>query len=241
MKSERKQIQESNLLADKIEAQFVKLKAILPAVIAVVVVVVVSMLGYGIYSSIQEKEAAKAWTELYFSDTEAADLNAISSDYGSTSAGLWAKQTAGDAYMAKALEKVYVDRDLSDQYYQQALEEYKAVAEKTSDSFLKERSLYGMAQASEGLGEREQAISHYRKITVLPGLNPEFLTEINKRANWLDSQAGEKFYDWFKKNRPSAPVLQGLPSETPAIPSSPNFPLQPLPQTPAVSTEPDSK
>jgi cytochrome c-type biogenesis protein CcmH/NrfG len=77
MKSDRKQIQESNLLADKIEAQFIKLKKVLPAVLAAIAVVVVALLGYGIYSSIQEKEAAKGWTALYFSDTDTSDLNAI--------------------------------------------------------------------------------------------------------------------------------------------------------------------
>jgi hypothetical protein len=228
MKSDRKQIQESNLLADKIEAQFIKLKKVLPAVLALIAVVVLAMLGYGIYSSMQEKEAAKGWTALYFADTDTSDLNAIASDFGGSSAGLWAKQTAGDAYMAKAMEKVYLDRDLADQYFKQALDEYKAVSEKSSDPFLKERSLYGVAQASEGTGDREQALAYYRKVALTPGTNSEFLAEVNKRANWLESKAGEEFYNWFKQNRPSAPMLQNFPPSMLPLPNSPDMQFKDL-------------
>jgi len=246
MKSERKQIQESNLLADKIEAVFIKVKKLLPAILGVGAVVVVALLGYGFYSSIQEKESAKGWTALYFSDTDASELNTISGDFGNTVAGLWAKQTAGDAYMARALEKVYLDRELSDQYYKQAIDEYKAIAEKTNDAFLKERSLYGLAQASEGLGDREQAITYYKKVAVVPGISPEFLAEVNKRASWLASKSGEQFYDWFKKNRPSAPALQATPPAKLPLPGTPTFnlppvqPANPSSETPA-STTPSSE
>lgn len=231
MKSDRKQIQESNLLADKIEAQFIKFKKILPAVLGAIAVALVAMLGYGIYTSIQEKNAAKGWTALYFADTETSDLNAIASDFDGTNAGLWAKQTAGDAYMAKAMEKVYLDRDLADQYFKQALDEYKEVSEKSSDPFLKERSLYGVAQASEGLGDREQALMYYRKVALTPGTNPEFLAEVNKRVTWLESKAGEDFYSWFKQNRPSAPMLQNFPSSNSALPNSPDMQFKDLLQS----------
>lgn len=229
MKSERKQVLESNLLADKIEAIFVRVKALLPVILTVTGVLIGGLLIYGFYSSYQETQAAKAWTALYFSDTDTADLNSVSTEFGSSSAGLFAKQTAGDAYMAKALERIYLDRDLSDQYYKQAIDEYKVVAEKTTDSFLKERSLFGLAQAYEGLCDREKAIEHYRKVGMLSDIPPEFLVEVNKRISWLESKAGEQFYSWFKQNRPSAPVLnQGTPSKSP-VPSVPNidFPIVP--------------
>jgi tetratricopeptide (TPR) repeat protein len=231
MKSERKQIQESNLLADKIEAQIIKLKQVLPGVIALVVVVLVALLGYGLYSTMQEGKYAKGWTALYFADTDTSDLNAISSDFDGTPAGLWARQTAGDAYLARALEKVYLDRDLSDQYYKQAIEEYKTVAEKTSEPFLKGRALFGLAQAYEGVADREQAMQSYRKISLMKGLSPEFLAEASKRTSWLESTAGEEFYTWFKSNRPSAPVLNDAPSTKLPLPGSPDisFPSTVLP------------
>jgi tetratricopeptide (TPR) repeat protein len=243
MKSERKQIQESNLLADKIEAQIIKFKQVLPGVIALVVVSLVALLGYGLYSTMQEGKYAKGWTALYFADTDTSDLNAISSDFDGTPAGLWARQTAGDAYLARALEKVYLDRDLSDQYYKQAIEEYKAVAEKTSEPFLKGRALFGLAQAFEGVSDREQAMQSYRKISLIKGLGPEFLAEASKRTGWLESSAGEEFYTWFKNNRPSAPVLNDVPATKLPLPGSPDIsfpstvlPGSALPEIPSSST-----
>ena len=238
MKSERKQIQESNLLADKIETQVIKFKKALPAIIAGIVALVVAMLGYGFYSSIQETEAARSWTALYFSDTDTSDLNAISTDFGGSKAALWARQTAGDAYMSRALENVYLERDLADDDFKKAVEEYKAVSEKTTDAFLKERSLYGLAQASEGLGNREEALAFYRKVAVTQGLSPEFLMEVNKRATWLESKAGDEFYTWYKENRPSAPALQNSSPNKLPLPGAPDikFPNLPDGSSPANAT-----
>ena len=135
--------------------------------------------------------------------------------------------------MARAMEKVYLDRDLADQYFKQALDEYKAVSEKSSDPFLKERSFYGVAQASEGMGDREQALTYYRKVALTPGTNSEFLAEVNKRATWLESKAGEEFYNWFKQNRPSAPMLQNFPPSMLPLPNSPDMQFKDLfPSTP---------
>jgi tetratricopeptide (TPR) repeat protein len=223
MKSERKQIQESNLLADKIEAQFVKVKQHLPAIIAVVIGVVLALLAYGIYGAIKQTKDAKAWTALYFADSESTELTSISNDFKGTSAAGWAQQMAGDSYMAKATERVYVDRDLADQFYKQALAEYKTVAESTSDSLLKERSLYGQAQAAEGLGDKDQAITCYRRVTAIQGLAPELLASLNQRINWLESKAGQQFYDWYTTNRKVGPALPSSSSVKLPLPAAPDF------------------
>lgn len=223
MKSERKQIQESNLLADKIEAQFVKVKKALPAILAVSAIVLVGLLGYGLYASMQESAAAKAWTALYFSDTEPSELTSISSDFAGTSAGQWAKQKAGDAYMAKALERVYVDREVAEQYFKQAIDEYQAVTNTTSDVFLKERAWFGQAQAAEGLGDSEQAVASYRKVTATPGLSSELLASINQRINWIESKSGEAFFAWYKQRKSAVPALQQAEPVKLPLPGAPDF------------------
>ena len=223
MKSERKQIQESNLLADKIDAQFAKVKNAFPAILAVVAVVLVGLLVYGLYASMQETAAAKAWTALYFSDTDPSELTSISSDFEGTSAGQWARQKAGDAYMAKALERVYVDREVADQYFKQAIDEYKAVTSATSDAFLKERSWFGQAQAAEGLGDSEQAIACYRKVTATAGLSPDLLTSVNQRINWIESKSGEAFFNWYKQRKSALPALQEAEPVKLPLPGAPDF------------------
>jgi tetratricopeptide (TPR) repeat protein len=222
MKSERKQIQESNLLADKIEAQFVQVKKALPAILAISAIVLVSLLGYGLYASMQETAAAKAWTALYFSDTDPSELTSISSDFAGTSAGQWAKQKAGDAYMAKALERVYVDREVAEQYFKQAIDEYQAITN-TSDVFLKERAWFGQAQAAEGLGDSEQAVACYRKVTATPGLSPELLASINQRINWIESKSGEAFFAWYQQRKSAVPALQQAEPVKLPLPGAPDF------------------
>jgi len=223
MKSERKQIQESNLLADKIEQLAIQLKQALPVILAVTAVALIGILSYGFYASMKEKESAKGWTALYFAGTDEADLNVISTDFGSTSAGLWAKQTIGDAYMSRASEVVFVDRDLAEQFYKQAVEEYRDVTEKSSEPFLKCRAFYGLAQASEGMGDSAQAILYYRKATLGAGLTPEFVAECNKRAAWLESKAAEEFYAWYRTNRASARGLDSSQPTKQALPATPDF------------------
>ena len=230
MKSERKQIQESNLLADKIEQHAIKLKKALPAIVAVTTVVVLGLLAYGFYTSVQEKESAKGWTALYFADTDTADLTAISSDFKGTAAGLWAKQTAGDANMSRALEKVYLDRDLAEQFYKEAIEQYGSVAEKSSDPFLTGRANFGLAQASEGMGDHDKALSFYRKVITNKAMGVELIAEATKRVAWLESKAGEEFYAWYKTSRASSPVLNVNPT-TPSplpLPNEPNIAFPPM-------------
>ena len=238
MKSERKHTLESNLLADKIEQVAINLKKALPAILAVTAVVVVGLLSYGFYTSVKEKESAKGWTALYFADTESADLTAISSDFSGTSAALWAKQTAGDANMSRALEKVYLDRDLAEQFYKEAAAEYRVAAEKSTDPFLAGRANFGLAQASEGLGDLEQALSYYRKVIQNKAMGSELIGEAAKRVAWLESKAGEEFYAWYKTSRASSPVLNTNPPTNAPLPSSPNisFPIIPSGDTPAPNT-----
>ncbi len=227
MKSERKQTLESNLLADKIEELAVQFKKALPAILAITAVVVVGLLAYGLYTTMKETESAKAWTALYFADTDTADLTAISSDFSGTTAALWAKQTAADANMSRALEKVYLDRDLAEQFYKEALSDYRVVADKSNDSFLTGRANFGLAQASEGMGDSSQALLYYRKVISNKSMGIELIAEVTKRVAWLESKAGEEFYAWYKTSRATSPVLNANPSMKLPLPNAPNISFPP--------------
>jgi hypothetical protein len=232
MKSQRGQVQESNLLADKIEQKLVQIRPFLPAVAGLIGVGVLVMIGYGVYTSQREARAARGWTEFYFSDTQVQDLESISKDFEDTSAGLWARMTSGDRSMAQAMEKWNIDRAIADQRFQEAADDYRLVANQATDPFTKSRGLFGLAQALEGAGKRTEAVEAYREITALTSLPAEYLTEINARIKWLEGKEGEGFYAWYNERRNSAPPpsegtpLQGLPS----IPDLSFPPLTPLPE-----------
>jgi tetratricopeptide (TPR) repeat protein len=231
MKSEHSQVQESNLLADKIEQKISQLRPYLPGVLGVIVLGILAMLGYGIYSSQREARSARAWTDFYFSDTQAQNLDAISKDYADTSAGSWARLTAGDRGMAQAMEKWNVDRSFADQRFQEAVDDYRLVVANASDPFAKSRSLFGMAQALEGLGKRTEAIEAYRQITTLSSVPAEFLAEVNQRVKWLESKDGELFFTWYTEKRTNTPVAAPNPN-LPNLPSIPNLSFPPTSPSP---------
>ena len=237
MKSERSQLHESDLLADKIEQKFAQIKPFLPALLGLIGATVLGLLVYGIYTSQKEARAARAWTDFYFSDTSPQDLEAIAKDFSDTSAGVWARLTAGDANMSKALEKWNLDRTLADQYFKQAAEEYKEVASATEEPFAKSRALFGVAQAYEGLGERKEAILEYRKLVNMTGIAEDLATEAKRRLTWLETSDGETFYAWYRERR-SVPVPATNPSGLPDLPGLPNFSFPPAGSVPGVS--PDS-
>ncbi|MFN9853547.1 MAG: tetratricopeptide repeat protein [Planctomycetota bacterium] len=231
MKSERGQVQESNLLADKIEQKLVQIRPFLPAVAGLILAGVLALIGYGVYAAQRESRAARGWSELYFSDTQVQDLEPISKDYEDTSAGLWARMTIGDRSMAQAMEKWNVDRSIADQRFQEAADDYRLVAARGADPFVKSRALFGLAQALEGLGKRAEAVEAYRDILGLTGLPTEYLAEVSARIKWLEGKEGESFYAWYNERRTTAPATGegSLPQGLPSLPDIEFPPLQPLP------------
>lgn len=237
MKSQRGQIQESNFLADKIEQQVVRIRPYLPAIAGLILVGIVGLIGYGVYTSRLESRAAEAWTEFYFSDTQAQDLDRIVEDYDDTTAGLWAKMTSGDRAMSQAMEKWNIDSNISKQRFEEAARDYEPVVQRASDSFLKSRALYGLAQAHEGLGKRTEAIDAYRQILSLTGLPSEYLTEVNARIKWLEGKEGELFFTWYNEERKDVAAPTGT-SPIPGLPNIPDFQFPPLQSNPLPSSPP---
>ena len=237
MKSELKEIQESNLLADKIEGFLIKVKQKLPLIIGVVAVGAILLLASGIYKTWSDSITAKGWSALYFGDTEASDLESIAEDFPNTPAGLWARMAAGDSHLAQGVQSVNTNRDVADKHYEKAVAEYEKVVTSATEGFLLARSNFGLAQAYEGLGKKEEAAASYRKITKLTNVDAEFQAEASKRATWLDSSEAEEFFAWFKTNRTTAPAIPPMSGGVPSVPGSPVFDLPGMPSTP---TQPES-
>lgn len=250
MKSERPQIQESNLLADKVESFLVKVRDRLPAILAAIVISIVAMVAWGVYKSVQSSQAAAAWNAFYFSDTDSEDLDSISADFANTNASRWAQIASGDAHLAKGNENVFMNRDIADQHYEKAVASYEAITSKDQgrleDSFVMTRGYYGLAQAYEGLARREDAIKAYRKISEQRDLAPGLNAVVASRADWLESKDGEEFTAWFKANRQAAPTIAPM-GDRPLLPNAPTFDfsnLSPNSQsqvsTPEVNVEPSA-
>lgn len=240
MKSERQQNQETDLIADKIEVFLLKIKQLLPQIASVVAIVVIGLLAWGLYYSVQSSKLSKAWTALYFSDTTPSDLESIAEDFDGTQAELWARQLAGDSHLAKGTESIFANREISNKHYENAITEYQKVVSKIDRGLLATRATWGLAQAEEGLGKREEAAAAYKKVARIENAEPTLVAEANKRAEWLESSDGEVFFKWFNENKPSGVALPpGIPEQKPAIPSEATFDLD-APKSPAATPAPES-
>ncbi|MFN7842357.1 MAG: hypothetical protein ACK5N9_11615, partial [Pirellula sp.] len=145
MKSERQQNQETDLIADRIEVFLLKVKQLLPQIVSVLAVVVIGLLAWGLYYSMQNTKLSKAWTALYFSDTTPSDLESIAEDFNGTQAELWARQLAGDSHLAKGTESIFTNREISNKHYENAIAEYEKVVGKIDSGLLATRAAWGLA------------------------------------------------------------------------------------------------
>lgn len=240
MKSERQQNQETDLIADKIEAFLLKIKQLLPQIASVAAVVVIGLLAWGFYYSVQSSKLSKAWTALYFSDTTPSDLESIAEDFDGTQAELWARQLAGDSHLAKGTESIFTNREISNKHYENAITEYQKVVSKIDRGLLATRAAWGLAQAEEGLGKREEAAAAYKKVARIESAEPTLVAEATKRAEWLESSEGEVFFKWFNENKPTGAALPpGIPEQKPAVPSEATFDLD-TPKTPTETPAPEA-
>lgn len=224
MKSERQQNQETDLIADKIEVFLLKVKQLLPQIVSVLAVLVIGLLAWGLYYSMQNAKLSRAWTALYFSDTTPSDLESIAEDFNGTQAELWARQLAGDSHLAKGAESIFTNREISNKHYENAIAEYEKIVSKVDSGLLATRATWGLAQAEEGLGKREQAATAYKKIARIENAESTLVAEASKRAEWLESADGEAFFKWFNENKPAGVALPpAFPDQKPAIPGAATF------------------
>ncbi|MFN7843655.1 MAG: hypothetical protein ACK5N9_18200, partial [Pirellula sp.] len=101
---------------------------------------------------------------------------------------------------------------------------------------------WGLAQAEEGLGKREQAATAYKKLARIENAEPTLVAEAAKRADWLESTEGEVFFKWFNENKPTGIALPpAFPDQKPAIPGAATFDIPPFsPTNPGASPTSDT-
>ena len=238
MKSELRTELKSNLLADRLEETVLAIKPHLKLIAFSIAALIAAAIIYAVVRAKSEKAAAEAWSELYFSANQTEKLDGVSKDYPSLSAGIWAKQKSADALLAKALEQVYVDRDMCDKLLKEAQEAYQSVLSKAQEPMLVARASFGLAQVLDSQGNSTDAAREFKKILTLPGAHPEMIADAQRHLEFIDSVEGRGFYEWFKTNRPTAPKPVDIPSDLGKLPGQPDMQFStPTPPSTPPSTE----
>lgn len=128
----------------------------------VTVIVVVLTVFFSLYGSYKEKKLEDSAARLSLALLETGDakidaLKKVADDYDSTPSALWAKVEIAHELMAakKYNEAVVAYLDI-----------HETVSEKNPANAL---SLYGMAQAYEMVGDKQQSMDAYKKLESVPG------------------------------------------------------------------------
>jgi len=223
MKSELRTELKSNLLADRLEEVVLAIKPHLKLIGFSVAALAVAGIIYGLVRSRNENASANAWSDLYFAANRSEKLDEVSQDFPTTSAGLWAKQKSADGLMLRALEQVYVDRDLADKLLVEAIDAYRSVLAKAQEPMLVCRATYGLAQALDSHGNATEAGREFKKILTLSGAHTDMIADSQRRLQFIESDEGRTFYEWFKNNRPTAPKPVDIPKDLGNLPGSPDL------------------
>jgi hypothetical protein len=231
MKSELRTELKSNLLADRLEEIVLAIKPHLKLIGFGIAAIGVASVVYGLMHTRNEKASANAWSDFYFAANREDKLDEVSLDFPTKSAGLWAKQKSADALMSKALEQVYVDRDLADKLLSETVDAYRSVLAKAQEPMLVCRATYGLAQALDSQGNAAEASKEFKKVLSLPGAHSDMIADAQRRIQFIESDEGRNFYEWFKTNRPTAPKPVDIPKDLGKLPSDPDLQFN----TPAVA------
>lgn len=227
MSSERRQDLQSNLLADRLEESILSIKPYLKWILAAIAALIIGSIVYGVWQSMSEKRQAEAWSELYFSSGRPDKLPTVYEDFPQTPAGLWARQTEADSLMARGLEAVYLDRDLSDELFSQAEEGYRAVLKKAQEPMLISRATLGLAQALDSEGKADEAVKEYKKLVSMKAIHRELAEDVERRVAFIQSSEGKEFFEWYATNRPTAPKPVDIPGNLNQLPGLPDLKFTP--------------
>jgi len=239
MKSELRTELKSNLLADRLEEIVLAIKPHLKLIGFVLAALLAAVIIYAVVRARNEKAAAEAWSELYFSANQTEKLEGVYADYPQTSAGTWAKQKNADALLSQALVQVYVDRDMCDKLLKEAQNGYRSVLDKAQEPMLIARASFGLAQVLDSQGNSAEAAREFKKLLTLPGAHPEMIADAQRHLEFIESNEGRGFYEWFKTNRPTAPKPVDIPSDLGKLPNQPDMQFS-TPLAPSVPSNTES-
>lgn len=240
-------VEQSNLLADRIERFFIRAKAYWTWILAVAVIAITVLVIVAMVSSASDRKEAQAWGQIYFAQNDASQLESIAESYGGTRASTWAALRAGDATLARALTQVYTDRTLAMQLCEEARTWYEQVLAEARGEQAILRANFGIAQTFETEGKLDEAVARYQKILQLPG-GTIYEPIIAERLTFLTSDEGKAFVDWFQSREITPPRPTGAADDLLTLPGaddlqfspSDQLSLPPAPTPPAGETTPSA-
>lgn len=188
------------------------------------VLVVGSVIAYGLVSTSQTKSRESAWTEFLAASAsrDPVQLERIA-DKGSDSVAAWARQAAAQAKLIEASAAVHSDRAAAKQGFEEAIAGFqKTLSEASGFELIRQRSVWGMAQSYEGLNDLAKAKEHYQQL-VNDWPDSAIAKQAQRRIESLNDPKTIAFYEWFFDQTPVATLpdsgeVPNLPFDVPSEP-----------------------
>ena len=216
------------------------------------IVVVLIVVGIGLYVANQPKADAAGWGRLS-SAQSVDDFGAVAEKYSDSLAGVWARCRMAELNLESGLQALFTDRELGLKDVKKAQEDFEAVinSKLTVPDSIKQRALLGLARCQEAAsdGDVSAALATYRKLLEYQGSMYE--PHVKQRVKDLETGGAKDFYAWFHSQKPKppdfrkpsdgTPQLPGMPGGTSLPGEVPDVSLPPKPTTPATSTATPAK
>ena len=187
-----------------------------------VVILVVGLIGYMLYSSNLSGKRSDATLNLLkaVSSNNPAGLAKISTEYPGTPAAAWSQVFEGNQHLSIGLRTLFNDRDDAQTSLDDAQAAFKVALKDSDDELVLSRSHYGLARVAEALGNTDEAIDHYKQCADL-NESDAMVKVVEARIDALGKPETQEFLAWFKDDfispdpalPPSLPPITSLPSD----------------------------
>ncbi len=135
-------------------------------------VVLLGILGYGLWNSRRESRVSTQWDEFNRAFYESLGsgspdgLTDVSERFANTRAGVTASQVAGDMYAERGLGQWLTDREAAKKDLERARDRYRAIIDSNlpKDDLLFQQAKYSLAYVTETLADPAMANELYREL-----------------------------------------------------------------------------
>lgn len=218
MKSERRHELQHNILADSLAKAAEAIKPYQNAVMITLIVVVVVMVGYTLWSHESTAQTTQAWDEMNaaLETGKLEELSKVIEDYPGTNVAYTAQAVLADLHLGTGCDRLFKNKATGLQELTKAIELYDAVRQGSRSSDLQERVAFGLARAKESKGDDQsiqQAESLYNEV-VTKWPKGAYAAVAQERVKDLKRPTTMKFYDEFRKFDPK-PAFSAEPGERP--------------------------
>ena len=220
MKSEERHRLQQNQLADWIGKSITTIKPYQNSILIAVLLVVVGMVAYTVWSRVSATENTEAWDELNaaLESGNMAKLAKVREDRPNTHAAHVAAVVEADYNLADGCNRLFSSKAVANQELAKAIELYRMILDQSRNSPLLQRATFGLARAREAKGDLERAMTLYQEVsTKWP--DGAFAVAAARRLDDLKRPATQRLYDRFAKfdPKPAYSSESGLPGQRPSF------------------------